>query len=100
MPEWEDLAGEQLLAEYVKIEESGPSEEDRLFQHFDGALMVPAEVEERLFDREHVDQAAEEQHFVTTLLEEMSSLETEYDQFEATTKVRRENGEHHAGDEE
>jgi hypothetical protein len=51
-----------------------------------------AEIEERV-------NQAEEDRFFKTLLEEMSNLEAEHEQFEATAKVLRENVDHHAGEE-
>ena len=52
-----------------------------------------AEIDER------VNQTVEEDRFFKTLLEEMSNLETEHEQFEATAKVLRDNVDHHAGEE-
>ena len=52
-----------------------------------------AEIEER------VNQTAEEDRFFKTLLEEMSNLDAEHEQFEATAKVMRENVDDHAGEE-
>ena len=107
----EDFAGERLFAEYAKIEESAPSENDRLFLEIHEAFAIPAEIEERLLSpaerdawtedtEDEANEAGEEHLIVRTLLEEMSGLEAESEQFEATSNARRENLEHHADDEE
>ena len=105
----EDLAAEKLFSEYAKTEESDPSEKDHLFiRKMDEALMSPVEMEQRpspasIHDpwregQEVAYQAAEEGRFVKTLLEEMSGLEADHEQFEASAKVLRENLDPHAGE--
>ena len=100
----------QMLSD-VKLEESDPSERGLLFQEINDALAIQAETEERPYypsardavtrgQDDVVDEAAEEHYFVGTLLEEMSDLEADQEQFEATTRVLRENLEQHAGKEE
>lgn len=107
----EDFSGTKLFDECVKLEESSPSDKDPLFQEINEALTIHGENEERLSypstrdawtgEQEDVaNEAAEEDHFVKTLLEEMSGLEAEQEQFEATTRVLRENLQQDAGKEE
>jgi hypothetical protein len=111
MLEHEHFPGNQLFTEYVKLEASDPTEKRRLFHEINDAPTIRAEIEERPFhpsdqdfwsaEQEDVDDEADEEHsFVKSLIEEMSSLETEHEQFEATAKVLRENSDSHAGKEE
>jgi hypothetical protein len=107
----EYFSGKKLFDEYVKLEESDPSAKGRFFREINEALTIHAETEEPLSyppardgwtegRKEIGNDAAEDHPFAGTLFEEMFGLEAEHEQFEATTRMLRDNVEQAAGREE
>ncbi len=98
-----------LFSDYEKSE--GRAKKQELFQKIHTELTVHAAIEEEVFypamleldDEECQDllkEAHEEHQIVKTLLEELSAMDAEEEQFDAKVTVLGENVEHHAEEEE
>lgn len=103
-----------LFSEYEKLGDGAKAETKKsLFEQMKKELTVHAAIEEEIFypaireleveDEEAgeiVNEAEEEHKIVKTLLEELSELEPDDEQFDAKIKVLTENVQHHAEEEE
>ncbi|MBV8880544.1 MAG: hemerythrin domain-containing protein [Planctomycetaceae bacterium] len=103
-----------LFAEYEKLGEDAPADSKvELFEQMRKELTIHAQIEEEIFypaidelkgeDEEAgeiVAESNEEHKIVKTLLEELSGLDPEDEQYDAKVKVLTENVKHHAEEEE
>ena len=101
----------RLFAEFDKLEESETPELARIFDEVKKELTVHAQIEEEIFypaieraendeAEELVREAHEEHRLVKMLIEELSGMQADDDQFCAKMKVLKDNVLHHAEEEE
>ena len=101
----------KLFAECDKLDESDSVELARLFEEIQKELLIHTQIEEEAFypaiersgedeAEERVREAHEEHRLAKMLLEELSGMGTEDEQFCAKLKVLKDNVLHHAEEEE
>lgn len=101
----------KLFAESDKLDESDTAELARLFEELKKELTVHAAIEEEIFypaiersdddeAEEHVREAHEEHRLVKMLIEELSGMTADEEQFSAKLKVLKDMVLHHAEEEE
>jgi len=101
----------KLFAEFDKLEESDTAEMSRIFETVKKEISNHAQIEEEIFypaiekaeddeAEELVREAREEHRLVKLLLEELSGMTADDDQFCAKMKVLKDNVLHHAEEEE
>ncbi len=102
----------ELLADYLDNDEESVADRQALFGRLRKELMIHSQIEEDIFypaiaelgdtdDAEDlVEEAREEHKVVRTLLEELSDLDPEVDEFDARMKQLAESVEQHATREE
>jgi len=101
----------RLFAEFDKLEESETPELSRIFEEVKKELTVHAQIEEEIFypaiegaendeAKELVREAHEEHRLVKMLIEELSGMQPDDEQFCAKMKVLKDNVLHHAEEEE
>jgi hemerythrin superfamily protein len=101
----------RLFAEFDKLEDSETTELARIFEEVKKELMVHAQIEEEIFypavekaendeAQELVREAHEEHRLAKMLIEEISAMQADDDQFCAKMKVLKDSVLHHAEEEE
>lgn len=101
----------KLFSEYEDLGDDATGRKSELFQEIEQALSIHAQIEEEIFypamakvEDEEADElvreAHEEHRIVKTLLEELSNLTPEDEDFDAKMKVLQENVLHHAEEEQ
>lgn len=101
----------KLFAEFDKLDESDTAEMARIFETVKKEITTHAQIEEEIFypavqqaeddeAEELVREAREEHRLVKMLIEELSGMTADDDQFCAKMKVLKDNVLHHAQEEE
>jgi len=101
----------ELFKKYEKLGDRATASKQRVFEEIQQELEIHSKIEEEIFypavrgarskeAQEIVLEAIEEHNVVKTLLEEISDLTPEAEEYDAKVTVLQENVEHHADEEE